>query len=425
MASYEEIITESVLAADDFGLPVLIEEAILLSADMGIVGSIVESLSTEDALLALGSTFHVTNDEIIQILESIQPLLAKPTSITEALTLSGVPLISIPAAAIVESLSLSEEVLAKGSIYRLHILQSIGLADKILLASAVQVSETTAFTGTTSASAKRLLKLAERLLITGIASNTMEAAVIASASIALTEIVYSGKGASLSDSVQLTGLLSGLALLVPVVFEQLLFTSIPSGQLTVLCSNEVTIEIGSSITPSAIFKNILSENLSFTVGFGLGDSSIVGYAMNTRNNALTQYDNFPFNSFTKIGETYYGASSSGLYALEGNTDDGDEILASATLGIMDFSGDSKTLLGDCFLAMRSDGEILLKIKSDDNVERWYKVSSTDGVLGDRRTKPAKGVKSRYWTFTLENIDGSDFEISELTIVPVALKRRLQ
>jgi hypothetical protein len=38
-------------------------------------------------------------------------------------------------------------------------------------------------------------------------------------------------------------------------------------------------------------------------------------------------------------------------------------------------------------------------------------------------KMGRGVKSRYWQFTISNVDGADFEIDELVLLPIILKRR--
>ena len=326
---------------------------------------------------------------------------------------------------VVEVARILSSIDAAGSTFNGTVIQSLNLIDRLRVSWLLVAEESLQLSATELPVAKKVSRIAERLTALGISSGGLSAGATAAVIVSLSDVFSSGKGGSVSESLTASEAILAQAAFMLVQVEEITMSAMAnySGMIRAVLSETVT--LSSSFTLNQILNNLIEEGISFTISFGLGDQTYSGWVMNTRNNAVTEYDNYPFNSFTKIGQTYYGANSSGLYALDGDTDDGDEILASATLGIMDFSGETKTLLGDCFLALRSDGEVLIKIKSDDNIERWYKISSTDDVLGDKRAKPAKGVKSRYWTFTLENIDGSDFEITEFTLIPVSLKRRLQ
>ncbi len=146
--------------------------------------------------------------------------------------------------------------------------------------------------------------------------------------------------------------------------------------------------------------------------------------MNTKNRAASLYPSFPFNSFAKIGDDYYGASSEGLFKLSGDTDDGEDIEAEIAFGSHEFNPNGKSSVYDAYIALRNDGEIALKIKTDDDTERWYSISRTSDVLRDHRMKTRKGVKSRFWSFSLANIDGADFEVDAIELVPIILKRRV-
>ncbi|MFA5240673.1 MAG: hypothetical protein WC476_13335, partial [Phycisphaerae bacterium] len=203
----------------------------------------------------------------------------------------------------------------------------------------------------------------------------------------------------------------------------LLEAVVGSNQFLFLTAPE-TVGLVATPTSTALVQEALEAGVAFAVNFGIGGQVYSGWVMNTKNFALSEYQNFPFNSFAKVGSYYYAASETGLYLLDGSTDAGEDIQATITLGAMDFTGERKTNVCEAFLALRNDGEIAIKVKTDDNNERWYRMSQESDVLRDRREKFARGVTSRFWTFSLENIDGADFEVHEMTFLPLVMKRRI-
>ena len=63
----------------------------------------------------------------------------------------------------------------------------------------------------------------------------------------------------------------------------------------------------------------------------------------------TQYKNYEFNSVAKIGGRYYGASSDGLFLLDGEDDAGEPVEASFGLGQLDFGSPQLKTVAHCYL----------------------------------------------------------------------------
>jgi hypothetical protein len=60
------------------------------------------------------------------------------------------------------------------------------------------------------------------------------------------------------------------------------------------------------------------------------------------------------------------------------------------------------------------------------VERWYELREKPAdEVRESRIKLGKGVKSRYWQFELVNVDGGEFEVDQLHLMPVMLSRRVK
>ena len=168
---------------------------------------------------------------------------------------------------------------------------------------------------------------------------------------------------------------------------------------------------------------ILNEGVAFVVSFGGADLSWSGLVMNTESFGTSKYNNYPFNSFAKVGDSYYGANNNGLYLLDGSSDDGENISASVMLGKSNLGTPLKTGVVEAYLGVVTDGAIILRVITDDNIERWYRSDAGKTNLDNARFKMARGVKSNYWQVGLENVDGSDFELSEIEMIRIVMSRR--
>jgi len=180
---------------------------------------------------------------------------------------------------------------------------------------------------------------------------------------------------------------------------------------------------------SARYMAELLETATASVSLKLADEQFTGWVMNTEGDrAVYQYENFKFNSFAQIDGVYYGASETGLYSLEGETDAGDPISARIKSLMVDFGTSRLKRVRSAYLGYTSDGRLMLKVraaKSGELVEHWFEAKQlTANTPREQRVTLAMGLKSRYWQFELENVDGSDFEIDEFEMHPLMLQRRV-
>ena len=117
-------------------------------------------------------------------------------------------------------------------------------------------------------------------------------------------------------------------------------------------------------------------------------------AMNLKNFAVTEYENFDFNSFAEFNGIFLGAKEDGIYPLVGSDDQGTDI-------------DAKITTGKAF------------------IEHWrlrdlfsYGLSG-----GQKRSKMARGIHSGYTDFTLENSDGDEFDLDYFEVLGDPLRRK--
>ena len=158
-----------------------------------------------------------------------------------------------------------------------------------------------------------------------------------------------------------------------------------------------------------------------------GDSeSLTGYAlvMNLRNQGLTEYDNYGFNSFCHFNGRYLGASSTGIFNLTGRDDNGTKIRAKARTGLQDGGTALRKGIEDVFLGISADDAMTARVVTD-GYETFdgSTINPRKDEVVTERVKFGKGIRSRYLGIEIENRAGCDFtlESAELVIVPLTRK----
>jgi len=149
-----------------------------------------------------------------------------------------------------------------------------------------------------------------------------------------------------------------------------------------------------------------------------------GYVLNLDNRALTEYDSYPFNSMTEFNGVRLGASSSGIFALTGDTDNGSNIDAVAK---MFFQSEGKVRMRYAYVNYRSDDDITLIVVPEESTVEAYeytlKKTAKDG-LQINREKLGRGIELTNGTIEIQNVNGGDLELKSLEAVIDALSRRV-
>lgn len=160
-------------------------------------------------------------------------------------------------------------------------------------------------------------------------------------------------------------------------------------------------------------------------GFVTADQ-VAAYVVNTITSALTVYENFNYNSLVEIGGKYYGAGADGVFELVGDKDNTTiNVDATISTGHLHFGSEMQKRMSDFYIAMRSDGNITLNVSVDERDPYEYTLSPYDiELLKQRRSLIGKGLKGKYWRFTLTNEDGCDFDFDSINAAAVILSRRL-
>jgi len=269
--------------------------------------------------------------------------------------------------------------------------------------------------------------LADALVCTGVASSQMNALSLVASVLVSRDLVALVHEASIDDPLLLTEAAASTYNQIVQILESVGFADLGTSGLFITGLLDESVEFEETLTATSVFNLLLTEQVVLTSRLRIFGEDYVGYVMNTRTRGVTQYQGYNFNSFAELDGKYYGANDEGLYLLEGDTDDDAPISAYIRTGLTDFGTQFKKQVHDAYIGYTTDGRLLLKVITTDAGERkenWYALNPKDNeATSDNRFRISKGIKSVHWQFEVANIDGADFDISNMTVWPFVLHRR--
>lgn len=151
--------------------------------------------------------------------------------------------------------------------------------------------------------------------------------------------------------------------------------------------------------------------------------------MNTKNFAVSEYEDYAFNSYARFNGANLSANQNGIYELDDTaTDEGTyKIKAHIKSGEIDTYNGSIQRLRNAYLSYETDGDVQMVSRADKAATRKYYLTFQTAISGirERRIKFERGIRNRHFDFKIENINGSSMEIDKLTVLlePIISKRR--
>lgn len=153
--------------------------------------------------------------------------------------------------------------------------------------------------------------------------------------------------------------------------------------------------------------------------------SRLGLALNMKEVAVSQYDNFDFNSMTVFNGVPIGSNSNGIYSLfDKDDDDGADINSILELVVTDFGLQTKKKPRRVYIGYEASGNMVFKIKADDGDYKVYHLKPVKTSQLQHRTAIAVTSKQKgvYWLTRVENKEGCDFSIDAVEMLMFVLGR---
>lgn len=139
---------------------------------------------------------------------------------------------------------------------------------------------------------------------------------------------------------------------------------------------------------------------------------------------MTEYENFPFNSFARFAGADLAAGPNGLMRLGGATDAGQDITASFATGLIDFDTPELKRATEVFLTLRTNGTLRISVWTDEDRRFDYVVPYYGReTLQQIRRRLGRGLRSRYFKYEIAGVNGARFDLDTMAIEAAALSRR--
>jgi hypothetical protein len=128
----------------------------------------------------------------------------------------------------------------------------------------------------------------------------------------------------------------------------------------------------------------------------------------------------------RIGNHYVGANQDGIFRLHtGDYDAGAPIEAFFELATSDWGIPEQKRIRAMYFGYESDGNLMVTVKDDDGNERSFSLTAnhTANLQHGAKINGARDGKGRYWQIRVDNVNGSDFSVDSIQVLPVILNRR--
>lgn len=166
----------------------------------------------------------------------------------------------------------------------------------------------------------------------------------------------------------------------------------------------------------------LLDGVAITALYISPEGTTTTWVVNTRTNAVTEYDHYDFRSFTQMGNRYIAAGAEGLYELDGDTDDGALIISRLMGGYLQLNEKKMFGIKGVYVAVRGGGRFYLKLISGDGREYIYELKAQPNLM-TTKVKVGKGIRTTYMAFELVT-EGQDFDLDSIEFIPMTSGRRV-
>jgi hypothetical protein len=166
------------------------------------------------------------------------------------------------------------------------------------------------------------------------------------------------------------------------------------------------------------------EGIAFHTLLTLDDGDYELWAFNAKTLGATRYVGVQFNSLASFNGRTFGVDETGLYALEGSSDDGEPIDSYFETGMISFGSPLQEKRNRrVYLYGESSDTVILKVFTDTRngcrEEAAYRLEADlgDSTLGARTTKIGGGLRGTHWKFRVENLSGATLDVRGMEVLP--------
>lgn len=332
---------------------------------------------------------------------------------------SGLPSYDFRPGALASDVASYSQTVSSAGVYPRGLADTQTTADILRWAFPMTLGDTTTYTPSLLAShAKTVL---EQLNLAPAAATQMSYRTVLSQTLSLSDSLLRFLGGDLADTHTTTPVTTPLWRPARSLADTTTLSDALSSKLLLrlVLADELTID--DADLEKMIFGPTLVDGIEITAAYISPDNTVTTWAVNTKTGGTTEYTNYNFNSFARMGRKFLGASSAGLFELNGDTDNTVDIIADIKGGYAQFGGSRFTSFAAAYLGLRADGNFTLRLITGDGLTYDYLVKSHS--MKTTKVNMGKGLRARYFAYELIST-GQDFDLDSVEFVPLVAQRRV-
>jgi hypothetical protein len=357
--------------------------------------------------------------DIPSVSDSVQMIKVHKPVATDSVTGADVPAaLYRPGAIVVDPVRLAEAMSAVGK-YKLDLTDSNVLREVLSVGRLAALSD-----GVTVADlqvVQRAVSVTERLGIQSVWAAVAKFGLTEIDRVQIADVLRRFFGGEAVESIAIAPALSRSTRLTPQATDSVRVQPVLGNSMVLRLVSTDSFELNDAQVLKLLFNPSLIDEFELTAAFVNPSGGITTWAINAINGAVTQYDNYEFNSFAKFGQTYIAANENGLYELAGGADENDAIISVIRSGLAQLTASRFTMIRDAYLGLRGDGSFILRIATGDGESYDYAFDAQN--MKTTRVQLGKGMRARYVSFELIS-DGSDFDLESVEFIPLMSARRV-
>jgi hypothetical protein len=378
--------------------------------------TIAENLSLSPAQSLLYLQYPVISEglNISQLMDAIRaqfPTIAETLTLSDAIT----PLIGVVLA---ERLAIDQAETVNGH-YNVSVAEQASFYSQLVLTLPAAIAES--FTITAAEVVQRAVTVMEGLQLEEALTPTIMYHLSLSERIVVADALAKFLGAEAIDGLLITPAIDPRAYKGAQIDETLTIADAFTPQFILRVTCDETLDLTADQAVKMIFNAEVTDGIEIAGAYVAPNGSVTTWVMNTRSGAVSEYQNYAFNSFARVGNKYLAAADTGLYELLGDKDDGTDIIATIRSGFAQWSGTHLGSFKAAYLAVAGVGDYVLRIITRDGKTFNYRVTAADGRTV--KVNLGKGLRSRYFAFELVST-GQDFDLDTLEFIPLVADRRV-
>lgn len=227
-------------------------------------------------------------------------------------------------------------------------------------------------------------------------------------------------GARVDDVVAVIETLARKRKLNPTITQGVTVVDTPTRGLLLRVDASEAISITPDEALQMLFKPTLTDAVEIVSAY-LDPEGITTWAVNLSHGGVSEYTNYNFNSFAQLGNKYIAASEDGLYELDGDDDDGTDIIARIKSGMLQFGKSNYASFKGIYIGVRGAGQYILKLETGDGKTYTYQVTARS--METTKVNVGKGLRARYFSYELITT-GQDFDMDSIEFLPLVARRRV-